>query len=233
MSIDRRNELARGLVQVRERIAAACLTAGRSTADVDLLVVTKTFPATDLELLAELGCTDVGESRDQEARAKRDTVRASLRWHMIGQVQRKKARHVAAWADVIESVDRPELADALQTAALGLGRTIDVLLQVSLDPVDRPDRGGVGLGGLQALAAHVLGLSALRLRGVMAVAPLAVEPKEAFTVLAQAHQELLRLAPEATIMSAGMSQDLEAAISCGATQVRIGGAILGNRPPLK
>lgn len=233
MNDHRRSELSASLAQVRERMGQACAAAGRPVAEVDLLVVTKTFPASDIELLAALGCTDVGESRDQEARAKHAEVAASVRWHMIGQVQRKKARHVAAWADVVESVDRPELVSALDSAAASLDRRLDVLLQVCLDPVDRPDRGGARPEAIEALAEQVLASTRLDLRGLMAVAPVDEDPRAAFARLERVHQALLRLAPGALTVSAGMSGDLEAAIALGATQVRIGGAILGNRPPLK
>ena len=138
----RRADLERNLAAVRKRIADACTAAGRSVDAVTLLPVTKTFPASDLELLAELGCTSVGESRDQEARLKRAECVASLRWHMIGQVQRNKARLVVQWADVVESVDRTELADALSAAAAAAGRSIEVLIQVSLETLQHPGRGG-------------------------------------------------------------------------------------------
>lgn len=233
MNDGRRSELAQGLARARARIDAACAAAGRRADEVDLLVVTKTFPASDVDLLADLGCTDVGESRDQEARAKRDEVASTVRWHMIGQVQRRKARHVASWADVVESVDRAELVTALDGGADALDRRLDVLLQVSLDPVERPGRGGARPDALPSLVEAVLASARLRLRGLMAVAPLDEDPEAAFARLQGVHAEVLRLAPMATMLSAGMSGDLEAAIAHGATQVRIGGAILGNRPPLK
>ncbi len=230
---NRRAELQANLQAVQERIAAACLAAGRSPGSVRLLPVTKTFPVSDLELLVGLGCTDVGESRDQEAREKRALMSSPVRWHMIGQVQRKKARQVVQWADVIESVDRAELADALSAGAVASGRSVEVLIQLSLDPAAQEGRGGVQPDALLTLADHVQGLPGLRLAGVMAVAPLGADPIAAFTAMAHAHAALLTMAPQATTVSAGMSGDLEAAIACGATQVRIGGAILGNRPPLK
>lgn len=226
-------ELQGNLASVHQRIADACAQAGRPVQSVTLLAVTKTFPASDVQLLAELGCTDVGESRDQEAREKREQCDAPLRWHMIGQVQRNKVRQIVQWADVVESVDRLEVADALSTAAVAAGRSLDVLIQLSLDPQGQAGRGGVRRAELPALAAHIHGLASLRLSGVMAVAPLGVDPYVAFAALGDARQELLSVAPWATVISAGMSGDLEAAIASGATQVRIGGALLGNRPALK
>jgi len=233
MRTDRLAELALNLAEVNARVDAACLAVHRLRSEVQLLAVTKTFPAADLDLLAQLGCTDVGESRDQEARAKKEEVTHSLRWHMIGQLQRNKAKQVAAWADVVESVDRIELAQALDAGAQAAGKRLDVLIQVSLDPVGLPNRGGVSRDELAPLAEGILAASHLNLAGVMAVAPLEGDPSAAFALLAHSHQRLLSLAPAATIMSAGMSGDLEVAIAHGATQVRIGGALLGNRPALK
>ena len=229
----RKDELQRNLAAVRERIADACEAAGRPADAVTLLPVTKTFPATDVDLLAELGCVRVGESRDQEARLKRAECTAALHWHMIGQVQRNKVRQIVQWADVVESLDRTEVADVLSAAAVAADRTIDVLIQVSLGVRPHAGRGGVEMDGRLPVAMHVLDLPSVRLKGVMAVAPLGVEPLLAFGALSEAHRGLVQLVPEATIVSAGMSGDLEAAIACGATQVRVGGALLGNRPALK
>lgn len=231
----REAQIASGLSAVRERIAAACHGAGRATHEVRLVVVTKTFPASDVRILAALGCTDVGENRDQEARAKRAELGPAadaVRWHMIGQLQRNKARSVAQWADVVESVDRVELAEALSRAAVSVGRRLDALVQVSLDA--RPDAGRGGADPLQvpALARAMAALPGLRLAGVMAVAPHPGDPDEAFARLAEVAQGLRPLVDGELVVSAGMSDDLEQAVAHGATQVRIGGAILGNRSAL-
>lgn len=229
-------EVRAGLDAVRARIQAACHAAGRSVDGVRLVVVTKTFPASDVRILASLGCTDVGENRDQEARAKRDDLgplAEQVRWHMIGQVQRKKARSVAGWADVVESVDRLELAQALSRGAQAADRVVDALLQVSLDVPVIAERGGAAPDDVPALAEQVSALPGLRLTGVMAVAPHPGDPGEAFERLARIHALVQERVPGATEMSAGMSGDLEEAIAHGATQIRIGGAILGNRPPLR
>ena len=229
---DRRRELAQRLEQVRGRIAAACAAAGRAD-DVTLVVVTKTHPAGDIALLAALGVTDIGENRDQEARAKHaELAELPLRWHMLGQLQRNKAASVARWADVVESVDREPVAIALGRAAQERGEPLPVLLQVSLDPRDRPDRGGVPVPDAPALADAVAATPGLVLAGVMAVAPHPDEgmpPDAAFARLARVHEEIQRRHPGAAIRSAGMSQDLEAAIAHGATQVRLGDAVLGRR----
>ena len=233
MNAERLYELAANLSEVNARVDAACAAASRVRSEVEILAVTKTFPASDLDLLAQLGCTDVGESRDQEARAKKDQVKSPLRWHMIGQVQRKKAKHVAAWAHIVESVDRIELAQALELGAQAANKRLDVLIQISLDPLGSPNRGGVDRGAVTPLAEQILGSPHLNLTGVMAVAPLDGDPQAAFELLSLTRAELLKTAPQALTVSAGMSGDLEIAIAHGATQVRIGGALLGNRPPLK
>jgi pyridoxal phosphate enzyme (YggS family) len=230
-------QVAASLAAVKDRIDAAKVAAGR-TDDVLLVVVTKTFPASDVQVLAELGVTDVAENRDQEARRKRAEVEADgrghgLRWHMIGQVQRNKAASVARWADVVESVDRIELAAALGRAASAADRTIEVLVQVGLDPVHRPERGGADPADVPAIAAAVREHGHLRLEGVMGVAPFPGDPDEAFARLAQVAAQMRSAVPTAYRVSAGMSGDLEQAITHGATQVRIGGAVLGTRPPVQ
>lgn len=228
---DRTAQIAAGLAAVRARIDAARAAAGR-TDDVQLVVVTKTFPASDVDILAGLGVTEVAENRDQEARAKHDacaTPAAGLRWHMIGQLQRNKAASVARWADVVESVDRPELAVALGRAAADTGRVLEVLLQIALDPEPREDRGGVDPADAHDLAARVAEQPGLLLRGVMGVAPFPGDPGEAFDRLRAVSDELRTHWPEADRISAGMSGDLEQAVAHGATQVRIGGAVLGQR----
>jgi pyridoxal phosphate enzyme (YggS family) len=229
----RRTEIAHNLLEVQNRIAAATVLAGREVPP-QLVVVTKTFPATDIAILAELGVRDIAENRDQEARRKFEECSGlDLRWHMIGQVQRKKAASVFSWADLIETVDRPELADSLDRAASTLGRTVDVLLQVSLDEPFREDRGGCRPTDLEALANHAMSLDALKVRGVMAVAPFPGDPDQAFERLAEIVQGLRDSFDGLEVVSAGMSGDLEAAIAHGATQVRIGGSILGARPPVQ
>jgi pyridoxal phosphate enzyme (YggS family) len=229
----RRAELARNLAEVQARIAAAATAARRAPQDVTLVVVTKTWPASDVALLATLGVTDVAENRDQEARPKHDALPGlGLRWHFVGQLQRNKARSVASYADVVQSVDRPELALALDRAASAQGRTLDVLVQVDLADPPEPHRGGVVPADVLALAETVAGCGALHLAGLMAVAPLDADPGEAFELLRATSLELRAVHPGATVVSAGMSGDLEAAVAAGATHVRVGTAVLGGRPAL-
>ncbi len=234
---ERAADIRAGLAEVLARIERARQAAGRSD-HVSLVVVTKTFPASDVAVLADLGVTDVAENRDQEAKAKRPAVEVDapgLRWHMIGQLQRNKAASVARWADVVESVDRLELVGALGRAAASQGRTMEVLLQVSLDAVVVPGRGGADPRAVPELAAAVAAEPALSLRGVMGVAPYpgddpaADGPAAAFARLEEVSLLLRERWPQADRISAGMSGDLEAAVAHGATQVRIGGAVLGQR----
>ncbi len=227
---ERREEISRNLTDVYARISAATTAAGRATAP-DLVVVTKTFPSSDVAILAELGVREVAENRDQEARRKfEECAGLDLRWHMIGQVQRKKAASVAGWADLVETVDRPELAEALDKAAQTRGSLLEVLVQVSLDVPVRSDRGGCPPADLMHLAEFVGSREGLRLRGVMAVAPYLGDPEEAFDRLRSLVEGLRSRIPGIDVVSAGMSGDLEAAIAHGATQVRVGGSILGARP---
>lgn len=232
--MSRTDDLAANLAAVRARIAAAARAAGRRPEDITIVAVTKTFPTADVLALLELGVTDVGENRDQEAASKVVEVAAATdrtpRWHFVGQVQRKKAASVASYADVVHSLDRVALADALGRGAAKAGRDVTVLLQVSLDdPETAAGRAGVEPTDAVALAEHVLGVPGLRLGGVMGLAPLGGDPDPAFAVLAEVAERIRRLAPEATIVSAGMTGDLEAAIARGATHVRVGTALLGSR----
>lgn len=224
----RRDELAERLGVVRARIDAAMAAAGR-TDDVTLVVVTKFFPAADVDALAELGVTDIGENRDREASAKIAELahRDRLTVHFIGQLQTKKAGGVVRYADVVHSLDRPKLALALDRAAGRAERTLDVLVQVGLDTSG--DRGGVAPDDLADLADVVAGLEHLRLRGLMALAPLGAPPRPAFATLRELSEGLRVEHPSATWMSAGMSADLEDAVAEGATHLRVGSAILGSR----
>jgi pyridoxal phosphate enzyme (YggS family) len=230
----RRAELADSLVRVRERIARACLAAGRPPDSVTLTAVTKTYPASDVLLLAGLGVTDVAENRDQEASAKADAVRAAgarPRWHFVGQLQRNKARSVIGYADVVESVDSVRLAEALGRAAAGRATPLEILIQVSLD--GDPARGGVTGDDLWRVSDAVVSAQGLRLGGVMAVAPRDEDPGAAFARLAVVAAQMASRHPGATAVSAGMSGDLEAAVQHGATHVRIGTSLLGMRNSLR
>lgn len=229
--MSRRQELADGLERVRARIDAACAGAGRSAEEVTLVVVTKFFPASDVRLLAELGVRHVGENRHQEAEAKAAELGdLDLAWHYIGGLQSNKAAAVARYADAVHSLDRAKLVTGLSRGARERGRDLDVLVQVSLDPPDAEGRAGVEPADVPELVERVQQADGLRLRGVMAVAPLGADPDPAFARLAEVAADVRRLEPAADWVSAGMSGDLEHAVRHGATHLRVGSAVLGPRP---
>ncbi len=238
-SSPRSAEIEKALTSVRERLRAACASAGRGDDSVTLLPVTKFFPASDVEILYRLGCRSFGESREQEASAKAEELAdvfadSPAEWHMIGHLQRNKAKSVARWASSIHSVDSTRLVDALAkavTRAVDEGdrsASLDVLVQVSLD--GDIHRGGVDRADLDELTDRVATARGLRLAGLMAVPPIDADPDAAFADLADLHESLLSRHPGATALSAGMTTDLEAAVRHGSTCVRVGTAILGARP---
>ncbi len=232
MTDPRSAELASNLRTVRERINRACDAAGRPPAT--LIVVTKFFPADDVRRLVDLGVTDVGENRDQEARDKHaECSDLPLTWHFIGQLQTNKAKSVVRYANLVHTVDRASLAAALDKASSNQGTVQDVLIQVSLDPSERSGRGGVARAEVPALTDVVGQARHLRLRGVMGVAPLDQDPNPAFAELAGIAARIRGQHPDAEIISAGMSSDLEAAVSHGATHLRIGTAVMGSRPTVR
>ncbi|MBX9363964.1 YggS family pyridoxal phosphate-dependent enzyme [Streptomyces massasporeus] len=236
---DRKDELAANLAKVERRIADACAAAGRARDEVTLIVVTKTYPASDVRILAELGVRHVAENRDQDAAPKAEACSdLPLTWHFVGQLQTNKVRSVVGYADFVQSVDRSKLVTALSKEAVRAGRELGCLLQVALDAGEsgRGERGGVGPGGIGELADLVAGAPGLRLDGLMTVAPLTGEyagrERAAFERLMDLSTDLRRSHPAATMVSAGMSTDLEQAVTAGATHVRVGSAVLGVRPRL-
>ncbi|WP_433413396.1 YggS family pyridoxal phosphate-dependent enzyme [Microtetraspora malaysiensis] len=237
MNDARREELSAGLAATEARIRDACRAAGRDPSEITLIAVTKTYPASDVRLLAGLGVQDVGENRDQEAAPKAsECADLGLTWHFIGQLQTNKVRSVVAYADLVHSVDRVRLVDALSREAVRADREIGCLIQVSLDPAAPisggvAERGGVAPTAVPELAEAVARAENLRLRGVMAVAPLGQDPGPAFARLAEIARALRNDHPGADVVSAGMSGDLDEAIANGATHVRVGTALLGRRKP--
>ncbi|WP_298885483.1 YggS family pyridoxal phosphate-dependent enzyme [uncultured Serinicoccus sp.] len=244
VSGDRAAELASGLEGVRRRVDDACAAAGREAERPTLVVVTKFFPGSDVELLAGMGVTDIGESRDPEAGDKvaglPGPVRADLRVHFVGQLQTNKARRVARYADVVQSVDRARLVRALdrgRAEAVDDGDRegpLEVLLQVDLGEGEQAGRGGAAPEEVASLAEGVAAARWLELEGVMAIAPRDLTPDEtrrAFDRLRGLGEQLRHTHPRATWVSAGMSGDLELAVAAGATHLRVGSAILGSRPP--
>jgi PLP dependent protein len=213
------------LARVRSRVAEAASEAGREASAITTIVVTKFHPASLVRELAGLGVMDVGENRAQDAGPKAAETRdLALTWHFIGQLQSNKVRGVLEYATVVQSVDRASLVDALRTAGL----PVQVFLQLNL--TDDPHRGGVAPAGLGQLAERVLESAGLTLRGVMAVAPLGEEPRAAFARVREASENLRLIAPDADAISMGMSGDFREAVLEGATHLRIGTAITGNRP---
>jgi pyridoxal phosphate enzyme (YggS family) len=231
-------DLEQNLRAVRARIDAAARAAGRDPASVRLLAVSKTRPADDVRTLLALGQCDFGESRAQELLAKARQLEGMrlpdvpLRWHFVGQLQRNKAAAVARLGAVVHSVDRPTLVGVLDRAGQESGRPVEVLVQVDLggEPTGSAPRGGADPVEVPALADLIDGCPGLRLRGLMAVAPRAAPPAEAFARLAALAARVRADHPEAVELSAGMSGDLEAAVAVGATVVRVGTALFGDRP---
>jgi pyridoxal phosphate enzyme (YggS family) len=230
--VNREGQLAINLVALQARLRGACLTVGRDPAELTVIAVTKTYPASDVRLLAELGVTDIGENRDQEAAPK--AARCAdlpLTWHFVGQLQTNKCRSVTSYADVVHSVDRLRLVDALARATTAAEREVGCLVQVRLD--ERARRGGADPQDVPRLADAIAAADGLRLRGVMAVAPLDQPPGPAFQRLRELAARVRADHPGATWISAGMTDDLEDAILWGATHVRVGTALLGSRTKLR
>ncbi|WP_052851819.1 YggS family pyridoxal phosphate-dependent enzyme [Streptomyces avicenniae] len=236
----RRIELTTGLARVEERIARACAAADRAREDVTLVVVSKTYPAEDVRILADLGVRQFAENRDQEAAAKAAACAdLPLTWHFVGQLQRNKVRSVLGYADYVHSVDRVRLVSALSAEAVRRGRApLECLIQVALEKESGlgAARGGVAPDAVDELADALAEAPGLRVAGVMTVAPLegayAGSPGAAFERLGEISRGLRARIPAATMVSAGMSADLEEAILAGATHVRVGSAVLGVRPAL-
>ena len=219
----RKAEITRNLQEVKERIRSAANSVNRDPAEIQLIVVTKTFPISDIEILRELGESNFGENRDQEAGPKAEMISAT--WHFQGQIQSNKIKSICQWADVVHSISsEKEILKFAQSE-----RKHQLFLQVSLD--GQVGRGGANPADLAQLADLVNESNNLELLGLMAVAPLGVEPMKAFADLAQINQGFAGQFPNSKFLSAGMSGDFEAAIKNGATHIRVGSSILGSRSP--
>jgi len=230
---NRLSDIQGNLEVIQSRIKNACSAAGRDVSEITLIAVTKTYPASDVDLLKQLGIENVGENRDQEASSKKSEVKNQFKWHFIGQLQSNKAKSVVNYADLIHSVDRWSLAKEIQKSAQGINKVQPVLIQVDLDQSGPdPTRGGIWPAELNELVAAINQASHLELKGLMSVAPLGEKPDLAFSRLKDIRVGFLKENPEAQILSAGMSDDLEAAILHGATHLRIGSALLGERPKI-
>jgi PLP dependent protein len=226
------SRLEQNLRAVLARIDAAARAAGRDPSSVALLAVSKTWPAADVRALAALGQRDFGENRAQELLGKAAELDdLPVRWHFVGQLQRNKAAAVARTGAVVHSLDRPALARVLDRAGQEAGHPVDVLVQVDLGGPegDLAARGGAAPDDVPALADAVADAPGLRLRGLMAVAPRDEDPVPAFARLAALAERVRADHPGAVELSAGMSADLEAAVAAGATVVRVGTALFGER----
>ena len=219
----RKDEIAQSLQEVKERIQSAAASVNRNPNEISLIVVTKTFPISDIEILRDLGEANFGENRDQEAGPKAQAIPAT--WHFQGQIQSNKIKSICEWADVIHSISsEKEILKFAQSP-----RRHQVFLQVSLD--GQEGRGGASPSDLAQIADLVNQSNNLELLGLMAVAPLGVEPDKAFADLAHINQGFVGQFPNSKYLSAGMSGDFETAIKYGATHIRVGSSILGSRSP--
>ena len=246
--MDRETEIAENLARVQAQVAAAVSDAGRDRSEITLIAVTKNFPVRDIEILYNLGVRDFGENREQEAREKVEYFAAApmskfndIRWHYQGQLQRNKLASIGSWASLVHSVDDQKYLQGLSDSAIKHGRTVECLIQISLDgdlqaeSAGNAGRGGITVAGARELLTHLQDeqsagcLSGISLTGVMGVAPLEAQPKSAFAKLEKVFYELKELSPAMTKISAGMSGDFIPALACGATHLRIGSSILGSR----
>lgn len=222
--------LAERYRSVQERISRAASSAGRSEQDIELIVVTKTHPAKIVVELAALGQRAFGENRDQEAAPKAEEVALSVpsaKWHFVGQLQSNKVKSVLRYASAIHSIDRPSLVKELAKQLENLNTQIDGFIELNL--TDDENRGGVGSSEIELLTEQVLSVPRIRLLGVMAVAGLGEDPRGEFEKAVDLSQRVRSLAPNASALSMGMSEDFEVAIAMGATHIRVGSAITGPR----
>ena len=228
--MSRKDQILSNLESVKEKISAAAQAAGKSPSEITLIAVTKTFPVSDLEILYELGVRNFGENRDQEAAPKVSALPADITWHFQGGIQSNKLKSISNWASVIHSVDKFKYAQMI--SQFSVDKTKEIFIQVSLDTLPQ-SREGVDPADLMQLAEQIMSLPNLEVKGLMAVAPLDQPTEQAFVRLQQIQQKFIQLYPAASSLSSGMSGDYELAISLGATHVRIGSSILGNRSPIK
>jgi pyridoxal phosphate enzyme (YggS family) len=228
--MSRKDQILSNLELVKEKITSAAQAAGRAPSEITLIAVTKTFPVSDLEILYELGVRNFGENRDQEAAPKVGVLPADITWHFQGGIQSNKLKSISNWASVIHSVDKFKYAQMI--SQFSVGKTKEIFIQVSLDTLPQ-SREGVDPADLMQLAEQIMSLPNLEVKGLMAVAPLDQPTEQAFVRLQQIQQKFIQLYPAASSLSSGMSGDYELAISLGATHVRIGSSILGNRSPIK
>ena len=214
-------EIAQNLAKVRERIAKAAASSDRNLEEITLIAVTKNFPVSDAQILYELGIRDMGENRDEEGARKSEQLPADISWHFQGQIQSRKIKSIASWADVVHSLD--SLSHAEKFAALVEGKPMEFFLQINLEP-EREDRGGIAPNALEEFMDQLKVKTEIVPIGLMTVAPIDQDPTHSFLELAQ-----LGKVAKVEKLSMGMSGDFEAAIAAGATHIRVGSSILGSR----
>ncbi len=225
--MDRRSEIAEALQNVDRRIERAAHLSGRIRDDISLIVVTKTYPASDVQILCDLGVLDFGENRDNEGREKSAVVNG--RWHFQGEVQSNKIGSITRWADVVHSLDSAKHISKCESA-VAREKVLSIFLQVSLDDASgATSRGGATPKDLDGLAELAISSPHLNLLGIMAVAPMHEDASTSFRRLSEIHADFRYKFPSAPFLSAGMSNDFEDAILHGATHIRIGSSILGVR----
>ncbi|HXY70786.1 MAG TPA: YggS family pyridoxal phosphate-dependent enzyme [Gemmatimonadales bacterium] len=219
------------VASVRSRIAAAAVRAGRPAGDVRIVAVTKGHPLERAREAVAAGLLDLGENRVQEALAKQDAwPDAPARWHLIGHLQRNKVKAAVGRFALIHSLDSERLADALEAAAAAAGLVQEVLVQVNV--AREPQKTGAAPGEAPALVRHAAGLPHLRLLGLMAMAPYdapADLQREVFGGLRKLRDALATSSLELAVLSMGMSGDFEIAVEEGATMVRLGTVLFGER----
>lgn len=227
--MNRADEISANLEKVNEQIKLAAEKANRSTDEITLIAVTKTFPVSDIEILYSLGIREFGENRDQEASGKVGLLPDDVKWHFQGQIQSNKLKSITSWASYIHSVDQLKYAQIISLHSFVEKKSI--FIQVSLDKPPQ-SRSGVNPSDLLELAGAISQLPGISLQGLMAVAPVDSTAEDAFAELAAIRSDFLRTFPAAKSLSIGMSGDYQIAIKHGATHIRIGSSILGIRTPI-
>jgi pyridoxal phosphate enzyme (YggS family) len=218
--LKRETELARNLQEVKSEIPA----------DITLIVVTKTFPISDVEILYRLGERNFGENRDEEGREKSNSIPNDAIWHYQGRVQGKKIKSLVNWSDYIHSLENLSHARKINEIAQEVGKIQKVFLQINLDEQERGDsRSGIDPNAMSAFVSEIISLSSIEIVGLMGIAPLNRDPRPSFEKLAKLSVALRQIVANATYISAGMSGDYRQALEFGATHLRIGSSILGTR----
>jgi len=222
----RDEEISHRLNEVEERITTALTQAGRMRSEIELIAVTKNFPVSDAQILYRLGLRAFGENRDQEGALKSEQLPMDIEWHFQGQIQGRKIKSIASWAESVHSLD--SLDHARKFDVIAESKVHNFFIQVNLEPL-RSDRGGVSAQELEPLLTAICSETEISPVGLMTVAPTEMEPARAFAEMKSIQNRLLDSFPSITALSMGMSGDFEAAIAAGATHLRIGSSILGSR----